>query len=449
QHIAKFAVFDGIKWTTVESNSTIPDDSWTHLTARFNKTAIEIYVNGTLEGTVNHDGVLYVTERGRIELKTVQEITSYKDIVIGASITADMASTAYNMFSGLIDGVELFDHKLEPEDVYLIYQQSIPILAPPPAPVPVSKPQAALRYRILNTTRTDEELPVSISAEKLNKNLDQITVSAWIRPNYTNGSPEFAIVSKERSFILSLNKMLTPEKIAKFSIYDGISWHTVSGSTPINGWTHLAGVFNNSTLILYVNGTIDGRLDRGPPETAGSLANVTIGAYQTTARGHDRTTNYFSGDLGEVTIYPNLLIEPEIHSMFLNYVLEFTQEPGSITAFTIFDSINAVDDTGILVDTPKPADNTPSLPDGLGFSDKITLLVNHQTVPIEQPVVLGNSTNVSENLGLTDKITILLNNQTVNLLGITNRSSTLTHSEIEIGQMVNWTQNVMVNDPDA
>jgi len=156
-------------------------------------------------------------------------------------------------------------------------------------------------------------------------------------------------------------------------------------------------------------------------------------------------SNYFSGDLGEVTIYPNLFLQPEIRDMFLNYVLEFTQKPGSITAFTLFDSISAVDNTSILVDTPEPADAAPSLPEGLGFSDKITLLVNNQTVPIEKPVVLGNSTNLAENLGLVDKITILLNNQTVNLESITGTASNLTHSEIEIGKMVNWTQTVMLN----
>ena len=107
--IAKFSIFDGIKWTTVQSSITIPDDSWTHLVARFNKTAIQIYVNGTLQNTVSHNGVPYVSEKGQIEIKTLPEITSYYDIVIGASVTPNMASDAYNMFSGLIDGVQLYD----------------------------------------------------------------------------------------------------------------------------------------------------------------------------------------------------------------------------------------------------------------------------------------------------------------------------------------------------
>ena len=180
----------------VESNSTIPDDSWTHLTARFNKTAIELYVNGTLEASATHDGVPYVSERGQIELKTLQEITSYSDIVIGATITPDMAQSSYNMFSGLIDGVQLFDHQLEPEDVKLLYYQTVPYVTPPP-PVPVVIREPSLRYRIFNSTREEDDLPVYVAVDDLNGNLNQLTVSVWVRPNYTSASPEFTIVSKE------------------------------------------------------------------------------------------------------------------------------------------------------------------------------------------------------------------------------------------------------------
>ena len=125
QRVAKFEIFDGIKWTTIYSTSTIPELSWSHLTARFNKTAIEVYVNGTMEASIPHSGIPFVNEKGQIQLKTLQEITSYYDVVIGASITFDM-NTPYNMFSGLIDSVQLFDNKLEQSDIANIFAQSIP-----------------------------------------------------------------------------------------------------------------------------------------------------------------------------------------------------------------------------------------------------------------------------------------------------------------------------------
>ena len=94
--------------------------------------------------------------------------------------------------------------------------------------------------------------------------------------NYTNGSPEFTILGKENSFVLSLNKMLTPERVAKFAVYDGITWHTVTGSTPINDWSQVAATVNGSNILLYVNGTLDGRLDTGPPAVSGSTRDVIL-----------------------------------------------------------------------------------------------------------------------------------------------------------------------------
>ena len=168
--------------------STIPDDSWTHLTARFNKTGIELYVNGTLQGAVTHEGVLFVSEKGQIELKTLNEITSYYDIVIGATLTANTDSRPYNMFSGMIDGVQLFDSKLEPDDVMNLYLDTVPIKAPPPPPEPIGIPQPVLRYRII---KGNETLPVTIPVEDLNDDITKLTVSTWIKPNFTGGSPEF------------------------------------------------------------------------------------------------------------------------------------------------------------------------------------------------------------------------------------------------------------------
>ena len=121
EKIAKFSVFDGIRWTTVQSNSTIPEE-WTHLTASFNKTGIKIYINGVLEGTSLLEGVFQVSANGQIESKTVDEITSFNDVIIGASLTSDSESTPYNMFSGLIEGVQFYDIEQNPIEISQIYK---------------------------------------------------------------------------------------------------------------------------------------------------------------------------------------------------------------------------------------------------------------------------------------------------------------------------------------
>jgi hypothetical protein len=246
--------------------------------------------------------------------------------------------------------------------------------------------------------------------------------------------------------------MIPPEKIAKFSIYDGISWHTVSGSTPINGWTHLAGVFNNSTLILYVNGTIDGRLDSGPPDVFGSPANVTIGAYENTLRDH-KISNYFSGPIVDSTVYTKAFAAHEVEEEFRNILEVYSQfvngQTVNLTRIVLEESLLTSDTTGKPGDDVKEVDTTPTFSENIGLTDKLTLLVNNQTVQVVQPSVKRNSTILYENLGLADKITILLNNEPVNLAALSGTASNLTHSEIEVGKIVNWTQTVMINGTQA
>jgi len=398
QHFAKFAIFDGIKWTTVESTSSIPDDSWTHLTARFNKTSIEIYVNGTLQGTANHEGVHYVSENGQIELKTLQEITSYYDIVIGAELSPNMESSAFNMFSGMIDGVQLFDSKLDPEDVMNLYLDTIPIKIPEPEPEPRGIPNASLRYRIIKGNET--KLPVSIPVEDLNDDITELTVSTWINPNYTGGSPEFTVIGKESSFVLSLNKMLTPEQVAKFSVYDGIMWHTVTGNATIDGWTHVAAVINGSNVSLYVNGTLDGHLDTGPPIVQGSTTDVSIGAYQNTLRGEERQSNYYFGEIDEVVVWKYSMVDYEIQEEFGRVIEVYLNQTNSIERNTFTISLN---ETLSLLETEGiPNNNQENLSSFLQFTDGILVKLNDTWI-----------NNSLEYLGFTDQISLLFNNQTI------------------------------------
>jgi len=77
-----------------------------------------------------------------------------------------------------------------------------------------------------------------------------MAISAWVKPDYSQGSPEFTVVSKGNSFVLSINHLWKPQQVAKFSIFDGIKWTTVeSNSTiPENSWTHLTARFNKTTI---------------------------------------------------------------------------------------------------------------------------------------------------------------------------------------------------------
>ena len=85
-------------------------------------------------------------------------------------------------------------------------------------------------------------------------NLSNLTITAWVKPYYSNGSSEFTIVSKERTFELIINNIIDPQQVAKFSIFDGIQWHSVETSTTLGeSWSHLAATFNGTKLSVYTN----------------------------------------------------------------------------------------------------------------------------------------------------------------------------------------------------
>ena len=122
--IAKFSVFDGIKWTTVESTSII-SEGWSFLSSTFDGESIGIFVNGTREGTQNIDGIPTLTTDGKLETTAVENITSEEDIIIGASLTTKNEQiTPNNQFSGEIDDVLLYDYVLDDELIYALYEQT-------------------------------------------------------------------------------------------------------------------------------------------------------------------------------------------------------------------------------------------------------------------------------------------------------------------------------------
>ena len=98
---AKFSIFDGIKWITVETDSTVPSEEWTHIAAGLDKETVTIYVNGVPESTK----LLSKTTHDDIEdsnLKSIYKTKSSSDILLGANIESTSSKT-YNTFSGLIE----------------------------------------------------------------------------------------------------------------------------------------------------------------------------------------------------------------------------------------------------------------------------------------------------------------------------------------------------------
>ncbi len=148
-------------------------------------------------------------------------------------------------------------------------------------------------------------------------NLKGFSLSTWVKPDYTKGSAQFTIVSKENAFVLGINNDIKPYKTAQFSIFNGIKWITIQSTTQIDDqkWTHLAVTFDGNTSSIYVNGKLessvqiegipsystDGLLETIHVKVISSDSSLVVGAYQDSVRGV--VLQQFSGLISDLKLY--------------------------------------------------------------------------------------------------------------------------------------------------
>ena len=118
RHVVEFSVFDGIKWNTIESFSTI-DEEWTHVAGVLKDSTLSLYVDGKLEAMYNMGGIISLNDKGIIEKIPLHLKTSQEGINIGVQqiIKLDEQKTK-NFFSGLIDYVLVQDEALSNYEIY-------------------------------------------------------------------------------------------------------------------------------------------------------------------------------------------------------------------------------------------------------------------------------------------------------------------------------------------
>ncbi|NDB64013.1 MAG: hypothetical protein EB170_09180, partial [Nitrosopumilaceae archaeon] len=295
-HKAKFSIFDGTQFYTVRSRIEIPEN-WTHLAASFDGDRLSIYVNGTLSSVSSIKSANLangIALSGQTDLPDTDS-----DILIGTSSDLRTDSDTSGSFFGSLDNLEIYDQYLTGEQISRIYNDTVsditkPIIAP-------TIPQIEqIPIELLNQTQTNSTLNTNSTEFVITPSVDTVgafTLSAWVSPNYEHSSDELTIFSKENSFILSINNILDPRHIPKFSVFDGIKWTDIASNHNIEGLTHIAAVVNGTDMYLYVNGTLskhtvldnvlalsNGKSVLVPNEVADSGSEIIIGAYLSTVR---------------------------------------------------------------------------------------------------------------------------------------------------------------------
>jgi hypothetical protein len=169
----------------------------------------------------------------------------------------------------------------------------------------------------------------------LPEKLEHFTISTWVKPDYKAGSAsELSVASEAEAFELSINNDGVDKHYAKFSVFDGIKWHSVQSKSAITqNWTHLAATYSGNTIKIFVNGLAENSVktdldssinyDNGIAELIefdyiSSKSDVLIGAFNPSIREESATQHHFSGLVDEITLYDKLLTATNISDLYQN-----------------------------------------------------------------------------------------------------------------------------------
>ncbi|NWJ29052.1 FG-GAP repeat protein, partial [Marine Group I thaumarchaeote] len=363
QQTPSFLVYDGMHWTEVTSEISLNQDTWHHIAGVINGSEITLYVDGISQGTVVLPSTFLVNDQGQNKQTATMSI-SENEIIIGA-IQKENTTGMTSLFSGQISDVIIYKNALDTDFINDVKENTSPY----------SKTQIALVesisisdfYKLTgagsiylheNVSFSDDNdileniLPIitldEIDLLGLDPTLDEIipfdgeefvtvsdvipaetdslAISAWIRPDFDVGSPQYTVVSKENSFNLFVSNILEPTHTAGFSVFDGITWNTITGITELDErWHHIIALVDGSVISLYVDGVLEGKThleqfsitDRGQFFTQDSQislsdSDIVIGAYVSTLRDDIVSNNKFAGDISTVDVYLETLSSEQI-----------------------------------------------------------------------------------------------------------------------------------------
>jgi hypothetical protein len=148
-----------------------------------------------------------------------------------------------------------------------------------------------------------------------------ITLAAWVYPTLNTGTGDATVAQKciiekwmgggasINGYFLRLTSANTGNNTPLFSRGDGTAQTDAQAAGPLtlNTWTHLAGVFDGTNMILYVNGTAVTNVPSATNPTAANTANLQL--------GKDYGANIFTGNIDEARVYSRALTGGEISTL--------------------------------------------------------------------------------------------------------------------------------------
>jgi hypothetical protein len=139
---------------------------------------------------------------------------------------------------------------------------------------------------------------------------DDVTVAAWVKIN-SNGSTS-SIARKGASFTPAYSLNRESSNQFRFYVHLG-SWQNSNNSTTVTNigeWYHIAGVYDGSEIIIYVNGVLEGSRSR-----SGSISTTTDNFYIGGDVDAGGGGAYFDGSVDELSIWNKALTQSQIQTV--------------------------------------------------------------------------------------------------------------------------------------
>lgn len=154
------------------------------------------------------------------------------------------------------------------------------------------------------------------------------TIDAWVRPNDGYGSPQniynhIDIVGRwgpagigKAAYLLAVNP-IGKVYVMTHDGYNPTSVLTSNTKIPVNIWSHVTGVRENTKLNIYINGVLDVNYLDNSVAPQKSYLSLTIGQENEECDGcNNPGGNNFDGLIDEVEIYNRALSQNEVFAIF-------------------------------------------------------------------------------------------------------------------------------------
>jgi hypothetical protein len=301
-----------------------PTAQWFHLAGTYDGTAVRLYMNGK-------------EVRSRVYSSSARLVQEPKPVIVGAAQNRP-GDDVQEAFAGIVDDVRIYARALGAAEVSTLS-------AGKPAPAAPAAEEGLVGHwsfdQIEGTTVRDRSphanhgtllnSPVRVAgrlgdglafdaAERQGVRMADspslsvtgpFTAAAWIKFTHREGE-QVAILEKWDSADVASNGFMfrvSPSGKAKLAVADASGHAELTGRAALPGetWTHVAGVFDGTSIRLFVNGALD-RSERCPRVPTDGPSPVTIG--QAPSGG-----NRFTGAIDDVRLYSRALSEAEVAAL--------------------------------------------------------------------------------------------------------------------------------------